>query len=480
VVSQNMDSLKLELKNAKHDTTRCNILNTMVEAEYDDKVWPIYNEQLRILAKKNIKTNKINKTFYLKHHTTALSNKGYLYEIQGNIPKALQYYYKSLKIQEEIGDKEGIATILNNIGFIYTRQGDIPKALQYLHKSLKIDEDMGNKSGIATSLNNIGFIYNGQGDILKAFEYYHKSLKIREEIGDKVEIAQSLNNIGSICKKQGQTKKAFDYYIRSLKIQEEIGDKKGIAICFNNIGLIYYKQGDIPKALEYYHKSLKIQEEIGDKKGITTSLNNIGGLQFEQGNLVAAKKNGEKSLAIAREIASPNDIRAAASSLSDIYKKQGKGMKALEMYKLSVKMKDSINNEETQKATIRQQTKYEFEKAQIVKENEAKEQARVLSEATGRRDNIQYSLIFLGILVLFGIVLSLGFIKVSPTIAEGIIFFAFLILFEFVLVFTEPYMEQYTNSEPMYNLLANSVLALVIFPLHAILEKLLKKRIVKS
>ena len=82
--------------------------------------------------------------------------------------------------------------------------------------------------------------------------------------------------------------------------------------------------------------------------------------------------------------------------------------------------------------------------------------------------------------MLFGIVLSLGFIKVSPNIAEGLIFFAFLILFEFVLVFTEPYMEQYTNDEPMYNLLANSVLAIVIFPLHAILERLLKKRIVKN
>jgi hypothetical protein len=155
-------------------------------------------------------------------------------------------------------------------------------------------------------------------------------------------------------------------------------------------------------------------------------------------------------------------------------------MKALEMYKLHIQMKDSINNEATQKATIRQQTQHEFEKAQIVKENEAKELARIEAEATGRRNNLQYSLIFLGILVMFGIVLSLGFIKVSPNIAGGLIFFAFLILFEFVLVFTEPYLEQYTNGEPMYNLLANSVLALLIFPVHSILERLLKKRIVKS
>ena len=35
-----IDSLKLALKNAKHDTTRCTILSAMIEAEGDDNIWP--------------------------------------------------------------------------------------------------------------------------------------------------------------------------------------------------------------------------------------------------------------------------------------------------------------------------------------------------------------------------------------------------------------------------------------------------------
>ena len=181
----------------------------------------------------------------------------------------------------------------------------------------------------------------------------------------------------------------------------------------------------------------------------------------------------------AQEVESIDLIKNNANNLSTVYEKQGKGMEALQMHKLYIKMKDSINNKESRKEVVRQEVKYNFEKAQIVKENEAKEQARIKEEQTSRRNNLQYSLIFLGIILLFGVVLSLGFIKVSPSVAEGIIFFAFLILFEFILVFTEPYLEAYTNGEPMYNLLGNSVLALMIFPVHAILEKLLKKRIVK-
>ena len=52
------------------------------------------------------------------------------------------------------------------------------------------------------------------------------------------------------------------------------------------------------------------------------------------------------------------------------------------------------------------------------------------------------------ILVVFGLVLSLGVVKVSPKVAEGLIFFAFLILFEFLLVLSDPYVDSVTGGAP--------------------------------
>jgi hypothetical protein len=37
---------------------------------------------------------------------------------------ALEYYFKALKISEEIGDKKGIARKLGNIGTIYKERGE--------------------------------------------------------------------------------------------------------------------------------------------------------------------------------------------------------------------------------------------------------------------------------------------------------------------------------------------------------------------
>ena len=185
-----------------------------------------------------------------------------------------------------------------------------------------------------------------------------------------------------------------------------------------------------------------------------------------------------RMMEISQELGNPRLISHGARMLNRIAKEEGDYEKALNMYELHIIMRDSINNEKTQKATIRQQTKYEFEKAQLIKEQEEKEVARLAAEVTSRRDNLQYSIILIAILVLFGGVLSLGFVKVSLRMAEGIIFFSFLILFEFLLVLADPYIEQWSSGAPGFKLLFNAGIAALIFPAHAFFEARLKRRLV--
>ena len=43
----------------------------------------------------------------------------------------MEYFNRSLKIFEEIGNKRGIASCLNNIGLIYKDQGNYAKTIDY-------------------------------------------------------------------------------------------------------------------------------------------------------------------------------------------------------------------------------------------------------------------------------------------------------------------------------------------------------------
>ena len=199
--SQNIDSLKGLLKTAKHDIVKCNLLNNLVELESDDAIWPKYNEQLKSICESNIA--KLPKShpdliIFQKYYANALGNVGYLAIQQNNPIVGIEYSKKSLAIQEEIGDKEGLATSLNNLGIMYMNQGQIVKALECYKRSLKIREGFDNKSLLANAINNVGRLYHLQGDYSKSLEYYQRSYSLQKEIKSEAGIANSLNNIGLV------------------------------------------------------------------------------------------------------------------------------------------------------------------------------------------------------------------------------------------------------------------------------------------
>jgi len=198
------------------------------------------------------------------------------YLMKSDYTNALEYYFKNLKLNEEIGNKRGIASVTGNIGIIYTQQSNYPKALEYFFKSLKLSEELGDKKGIAYVTGNIGNIYDDQEDYPKALEYFFKSLKLNDELGNKRGIGYNTANIGNIYKSQKDYPKALEYLFKALKQEEEIGDKSSIAISIGNIGSVYKARKNYIMAVEYMQRALKLCEEFGYKGGIAINLANIG------------------------------------------------------------------------------------------------------------------------------------------------------------------------------------------------------------
>lgn len=110
---KSIDSLKSSLINAKHDTTRIKLLSQLSEQCEVENILKFAEPCVKLCEKGLASTaasTTTPKTFYLKHLADALGNIGFLARQEGDIPKALEYHHKSLKIQEEIKDKRGIAS----------------------------------------------------------------------------------------------------------------------------------------------------------------------------------------------------------------------------------------------------------------------------------------------------------------------------------------------------------------------------------
>ena len=459
---QKIDSLKHVIEIAKHDSI---IIKSW--ATWDDIIW-IHdveldlelNKKIDSLSSKNLKTNlkKEELRFFLQRKSQALNALGTVYQEKGLFSKALQYHTESIKIKEKIQDSIGIARSLGNIGILYSDQGKTDLALKTYYKSMDLWQALKNKKGIANALTNIGTVYKGQGDYAKAIDFFSRSLKLNREIGNKVGEGSNLKNIGIIYSVMGDQDKTIEYYLKSLKVRQENGDQRGIAGSLQSIGRYYHNIGDSKQATEYLEKALEIRSERGNQIGVSETLRSLGtvcilkgekdkALSYFEQSLRISEKVGHKAfsvstlnkvgsiylmrgqykktigvcsraLKIAQEINTSEAIKTPLKNLYRAYKGLNKYREALDTYEVYIKLRDSLNREENQKAVIRQEFKYEYEKqaaADSVKNVEAKkvsdaqlkatkaENARQKLEAE-REEQLKYGLYgVLALALLFGI-----------------------------------------------------------------------------
>ena len=83
---------------------------------------------------------------------------------------------------------------------------------------------------------------------------------------------------------------------------------------------------------------------------------------FYGGNYLDAYQNAKTGFDLAQTTGNIRAIMNSSRTLKIIFQKQNKYKQVFDMYALEIKMSDSINNQETRKASVKKQFQYEYEK----------------------------------------------------------------------------------------------------------------------
>ncbi|MBC7864946.1 MAG: tetratricopeptide repeat protein [Bacteroidia bacterium] len=340
------DSLLLALKHAPDDTTRCHILNILIESSYDEKKWPVFNDQMMEIAKKNF--NSDLKSVYLRYYGSGVANRGYLAKLHGQTEEALKDYAEALKIFTGLNDPVGIAGALTNTGMVYFKQRKYDLAIEQFNKALAIQETAKDKKGLSSTCNDLAGLYVDIGNTELGFNYYFKSLQLAKETKDKKLLGQTYNNIGALYKNLGNVIEALNFYHLSLKLCQEIGDKYGLAGCANNIGQIYKAQSDYVMALEYFNMALKLCEESKDKEGEHHCLTSIGAVYRIKGDVSKALEFYFKAMAVAEKINDQMGVAMALNNMGVAYDYQKDPDNAISCFKKALAIREKIMDKEGQ------------------------------------------------------------------------------------------------------------------------------------
>ncbi|UJR33433.1 hypothetical protein I4U23_020878 [Adineta vaga] len=254
----------------------------------------------------------------LKDSATVLRSIGVILYRQGKHNEALDYYQRSLTIQEKFypNGHLGIAWTLNCIGSICRAQEKYAEALEYYQRAFTMQEKFlpPDHADIAWNLNNIARVFQKQEKYDEALNLHRQALEIQEKYypSDHAFIAWSLNHIGAILRMQGNIKEAFDLHQRALRIQEKtyVTEHLDIAHSLHKIGLVYFDQYEYDRALDYFERSLKMKEQFLSHNHIKIAHNlaNIGATYKKLSQSKMALKYYEHALAIYEQIVSQEHL----------------------------------------------------------------------------------------------------------------------------------------------------------------------------
>ncbi|MFN0187242.1 MAG: adenylate/guanylate cyclase domain-containing protein [Bacteroidia bacterium] len=381
-----------------YDSTEANILFGISKAYFgnDPSKATAYADQLLHLS---------NIIGYAKGIANANYCLGNIAMDKGDYLVALTNLNLSVKQNQEIANKEGLAACYNSIGIIYWNQGNYTKALESYFSSLKLMEEVGNKFGIAVLYGNIGIINVEQGNVLAAEKNYLSALKTFKEIRSKQGIATSYNNLGNVYADEGKHEKALQYYLDALTLQKEMKNDDGISISYNNIGEIYINLENLDEALKNLFEAVKYQTKIEDKEGMSGTLLNIGTAYFKKKNLIEAEKYLDQSLNLSKEIGSLDNLKFNYEALIKLDSAKGDFKNAFRHYKLYISTRDSLYNEENTRKSVQAQMQYDFDKKEsLAKADQDKKDALAKKELQKQKLFRDGSIVVLTVVAFFAIV----------------------------------------------------------------------------
>lgn len=198
------------------------------------------NEELD--NKKNQSANLVNIGLAYKLKAATIVNQCKCTNDSGNYAKALEYYHKGLRLAESINDKKTLSAYLGNIGSVYMDigeslrgtckcnqdSGNLKKALEYYFSSVKIAEEIGDKRTLTINTGNMGLLYLHLNDLANAEKFINRSFGLAKETGSKDDIMQAHSNLSSLYEKMGKTDQSFKHYKLFVLYRDSINSLESV------------------------------------------------------------------------------------------------------------------------------------------------------------------------------------------------------------------------------------------------------------
>ncbi len=387
------------------------------------------------------------------------------YMAQGEKLMALKNYFNAQSIAEIIKNPSLLRTCYTDLSKFYASVSNIDKALDYGTKAKdelpKIGGE-GQKFYLVNDLNYMGSLYVQKKNYDIAKNLYEQAIRVADTVQFQTLKIPSYISLLNLYLQSDEPQKAKDFFDNNKELKNFLA-RFGIGYAVDQAyGIIYMQLNQNDSARYYFDKAYPFFDKQTNLSASASFFEQLSKFYYKTGDY---RKAEESSLRLQRIGETMGDLdwqKGAAKNLDSIYQQTGDYKKAL-FYEGQYKLfKDSLDNLGKEKDLLQLQIEDEQQR-QIRQAKE--EEARTL-----RRHNIQYMAITIGIAIVFLVLVLMGAFRVSIATIEVLNFFAFIFLFEFIILIADNQIHQWTQGEPWKVLAIKIVLIALLLPLHHKLE----------
>jgi len=187
----------------------------------------------------------------------------YIFGVEGNYPKGIQYLEDALKIAEESNDQASLWISNHWLGHAFAENCEFEKALYHLNKALEISKAANLIWSISIMKSCIAnTVYNTQGNAELGYQTSLEGLTIAEESGDAMSKAEAYVHHGVSCFLKGLLDEAERHLLNGEKYCKKIDYASGF-LASRYLGLIYFEKEQYRKSQDCFTEAIAIMENRG-------------------------------------------------------------------------------------------------------------------------------------------------------------------------------------------------------------------------
>ncbi|MBN2758327.1 MAG: tetratricopeptide repeat protein [Bacteroidales bacterium] len=247
-------------------------------------------------------------------------------------------YTENYEIYISKNDLRNSSDFLNQIAEVYWKHNHFEKSADYYLQSLKLNEKLGNENGMAGIHSNLGMIYSDLGQYQKSVDHLMQAVakrrKEKNTISGRENLFNSLLNLASALKQLGRYNEAIKYLKEALNYAQEINNLEKIAIFYLQLAEVNESAGNQAEAKNYTEKYMtfykQMQDEEVSKSHIAMENERLKSEQISLENRLKEMELQEKTVELEQKVIEVKKYVSKADSLANTLSKEQLAKKLIE------------------------------------------------------------------------------------------------------------------------------------------------------